>query len=63
MLYRSWDMVHDKMQLFFILGHFLPFYCTNKPKNQNEKKKRKKKKTPGDMISLHKCNKNHDHML
>ena len=23
------------MQLFFILGHFLPFYSSNSPKNQN----------------------------
>ena len=46
--------------LFFILGYFLPFYPPNSPKNQNFEKM---KKTPGDIIILHKCIKNHDHML
>ena len=52
-------MKHDT-QLFVILGHFLPFYPTNNPKNQNFEKM---KKIPGDIIILHKCTKNHDHML
>ena len=42
------------------MGHFLPFYSPNSPKNQNFEKM---KKTPGDIIILHKCTKNHDHML
>ena len=46
--------------LFFILGQILPFYPPNNPKNQNFKKV---KKAPGDTIILHKCTKNHDHML
>ena len=29
--YGTWH----KYLLFFILGYFLPFYCTNSPKNQN----------------------------
>ena len=33
----------------------------NSPKNKTLKKK--KKKTPGDIIILHNCTKNHDHML
>ena len=41
------------LQLFSI-------YAPNSPKNLNLTKK--KKKMPGDII-LHKCNKNHDHML
>ena len=45
---------------FLILGYFLPFYPPNNPKNQNFEKM---KKTPGDIIILHKCTKNHDHML
>ena len=53
-------------EFFVILSHFLHFYTTNNPKNQNfekMKKKKKKKTTPGEFIILHKCTKNHDHML
>ena len=46
--------------LFAILDHFLPFYPYKIPKNQNFEKM---KKNPGDIIILHKCTKNHDHML
>ena len=47
-------------EFFVIFGHFLPFCPTNNPRNQNfEKMKRK----PGDTIILHKCTKNHDHLL
>ena len=35
-------------EICVILGHFLPFYPT---------------KMPGDIIILHKCTRNHDHML
>ena len=45
---------------FVILEHFVPFYLPNNLKNQNFEKL---KKTPGDIIILHKCTKNHDHML
>ena len=46
---------------FFILDHFLPFYPpNNQKKNQNFEKL---KKRPGDIIILHKCTKNHGHML
>ena len=38
----------------------LPFYLSNSLKNQNFKKM---KKTSGDIIILHKCTKNYDHML
>ena len=41
------------------MGYFLP-YTHNSRKNENFKKN---EKTPGDIIILHKCNKNHDHML
>ena len=47
-------------EFFVILGHFLPFYPTNKPKKQNFERM---KKMSGDIVILHKCNKNHDHML
>ena len=49
-------------RFFFVkLGHFLPFYPPNSPKNQNLKKQ--KKNMPRDIIILHNCTKNHDHML
>ena len=57
-----WCMVPEKAsatEFFVILDHFLPFYPPNNLKNQNFEKL---KKTPGDII-LHKCAKNHDHML
>ena len=47
-------------QFFVILDHFLHFYALNNTKNQNFEKL---KKTPGDIIILHKCIKNHDHVL
>ena len=54
--------------MFFILDNFLPFYLaryltilpcpfTYLWKFQNNEK------TPGDIIILHKCTKNHDHIL
>ena len=42
------------------MSHFLPFYLPNSLKNQNL---RKIKITPGDIIILQKCTKNHDHMV
>ena len=47
-------------RFFCLLSHFLPFYPTNNLKNKNIEKI---KKTPGDIIILQKCPKNHDHML
>ena len=44
----------------FLIFYFVPFNLPNLPKIQNFKKM---KKTPGDIFSLHKCTKNHDHML
>ena len=44
-------------------GLFLPFYPSNNPENQNFEKMKKKKKTPGDIISLHKCIINNNHMM
>ena len=46
----------------FHFGQFLALYPFNSPKNGNIYIK-KKKKTPGDIINLHKCTKNHDHRL
>ena len=46
--------------LFLILGYFFPFYPPNSRKNYNFKKT---KKTPGEVIVLHTCNKNHEKMM
>ena len=53
--YGAW-----RMQLFFILGHFLLFYSPNSPKNQNFEKM---KTRTGDIIILHLCTKNYDQMM
>ena len=42
------------------MGYFLPFYTPNNPKNQNFTKMNK---IPGDIIILHMCTKNYDHMM
>ena len=47
-------------EFFVIMDRFLPFYPPMDPENQNFEKM---KKAPGDIIILHKCTKNHDHML
>ena len=44
----------------FRYGQFLSFYPASSPKSENFKTM---KKAPGDIIILHKCTKNHDHML
>ena len=59
MMYGSSDIKHNRQIFFFILCYFLCFYPINNPKNRNFEKM---KKTHGDII-LHKCTKNHDHML
>ena len=56
----SWDM-ERKTEFFHILGHFFPFYPTNNWKIKIKKKKMKK--LPGDIIILHKCTINDDHMM
>ena len=69
MLYCSWCMVYDRCNYFSFWAIFCSFTTpppplppppTNSPKNQNFEKTKKK---PGDSIILHKCIKNHDHML
>ena len=39
----------NRQNIFVILGHFLPFYPPNSPKNENIKKL---KKTPTDIIMI-----------
>ena len=48
-IYGSWDMKCNRQNIFVILGHFLPFYPPNSPKNENIKKL---KKTPTDIIMI-----------
>ena len=54
-------MAHDRCNCYFSFwAIFCPFTLLTCPKNKNFKKM---KKLPGDIIILHKCTKNHDHML
>ena len=45
-----------------IFCHFEPFFAIS-PNHQKNKNLEKMKNTPGDIIVLHKCTKNHDHIL
>ena len=60
-VYCSWDMARDGCNCYFsfwvIFCIFTPLTC---PKNENFKKM---KNTPGHIIILHKCTKNHDHTV
>ena len=49
-----------RTQFFVILDGFLPFYPSNNLKNQNFEKM---KQTPGDIIILHMCTTNDNHMM
>ena len=60
MMYSSWDMEHDRQNFLSFWTIFLHFYSPNNPKNQNYKKI---KKTPGDIITLHMCTINENHMM
>ena len=68
-VYHKWNSYHvymvpeiwsTKDRFFVILGHSLAFYPTNIQKNQNFEKI---KKTSGDIIILHLCTTNDDHMM
>ena len=60
--YDVWFLRYEAWQteFFVILDHFLPFYPPNNPKNQNFEKM---KKPPGDIITLHMCTINDNHMM
>ena len=53
-IWRMTDVI-----VIFILGYTFPFYPPNSPRNENFKTKEERL---GD-IMLHKCTKNHDHIL
>ena len=59
MLYCSWDMVRDRCNFF----HFGLFFALLPRELNIKKKKINKKKKPGDIIILHMCTKNYDHMM
>ena len=50
----------QRTKLFVILDRFLPFYPPNNPKNQNFERM---KKAAGDIIILHRCTINDNHMM
>ena len=59
MMYNSWD-IKCKGQSFLSFWAILLSDPPNNPKNQNFEKM---KQTPEDIIILHQCTKNPDHML
>ena len=54
------EIQHMTDVITFYFELFLPFYP---PKNQKNENLKNMKKIPGDIIILHKCTKNQDHML
>ena len=63
MLYRFSDMACDRCNCYFsIWAIFCPFTPLTAQKMKMSKKN-EKKTTTGDIFILHKCTKNHDHML
>ena len=60
--YDVWFLRYGVWQteFFVILDHFLPFYPPKNPKNQNFEKM---KQPPGDIIILHMCTINDNHMM
>ena len=59
MLHCSWDVEHDRFNYFSFWAIFCPFTYLTALKIKIKKKNEKK---PGDIIILHKCTKNHDHI-
>ena len=69
--YNVWFLRYGawRTEFFVILDRFLPFYfsfwaifCSFTPLTTQKKLKKTKKKTPGDIIILHMCIKNYDHV-
>ena len=59
MIYSSSDIEREGLKLV-VLGHFLPFYPLENPRNQNFEKT---KTIAGYIIILQMCTKNHNHMM
>ena len=60
MMYGSWDMKCDRQDFLSFWTFFCPFTQLT---TQKIKILKNWKKITGNIITLHKCNKNHDHML
>ena len=62
MMYDVWFLRHrvKQTELFDILDHFLPFYSL---KTQKIKILKNMEKLPGDIIILHMCNINDNHIM
>ena len=60
MIHSSQDIEHDRPNLLLFWTIFCPFTPHKNPKNQNSEKM---EKTPGDIIILHKCTINDNHMM
>ena len=60
--YNVWFLRYgvQRTEFFVILDRFLPLYPPNNPKNQNFENM---KKNPGDIIILHLCTINDNHMM
>ena len=58
MMYGSRDIRHDRQSF----SSFWAFYPPDNPENQNFDKN-EKNKTAGDIIILHKCTTNDNHMM
>ena len=59
MIYSSWDIGRAGLKLL-ILDHFFAFLPPKNPKNQNFEKL---EEADWDIIILHTCTKNHNHMM
>ena len=59
MMHGSWDIEHDEQNF----SSFWTIFCPFTPLTTQKIKFWKIEKIPGDIIILHKCTKNHDHML
>ena len=60
--YNVWFLRYwgQRTEFFVILEYFLPFYPLNNLKNQTFEKM---KKIPGDIVILHKCTVNYNHIM
>ena len=65
MMYGSWDTKCNRQNCFHFGLYFSLFthLTVQKMKNSKKWKKKQQKKKPVDIIILHKCTTNHDHML
>ena len=59
MMYDSWDKEHNRLNVLSFWAIFSPFTALTMQTITCWKNG----KMPGDIITLHKCTKNHDHML